>query len=595
MRARPSLASLAGRPVIIGAGAAGLMTALRLAPMPCVLVSAGPLGATSSSILAQGGLAAAIGPDDDVALHLADTLVAGDGYCDAAAAAAIIGGAPEAIADLLRLGARFDRNDGRHPGTATDAMPGAKVGTTFAGTGELSTLDAIPDAKVGATFAGIGELSTLDAIPDAKVGATFAGIALGLEAAHSRRRILHANGDSSGAEVVRALAAVVRAAAHVTVLEGLVARDILVRDGAVTGVALQGAAAGATGHGVLATGRVVLATGGLGGLFTRTTNPLSSLGAGVALAARAGAAVADMEFVQFHPTALDLDHRAGAFASPAPLVSEAVRGEGAALVNDLGARFMADVPGAELAPRDVVARAIWRQQQAGRRVFLDARANPGRGFASRFPAITAACAAAGLDPAADLLPITPAAHYHMGGVAVDLRGRASLAGLWACGEVACTGLHGANRLASNSLVEALVCAGFVANDLKGSSASASTGCGFAVSPSPGLPGPGDLAPIRSLMSRCAGLERNADGLRQALARLQPLAAGRSHPAADAALVGLLIAHAALARQESRGAHFRSDFPAPAQAAPRRAPVLLADILPDAAPPNATPYATKIAS
>lgn len=574
MRARPSLASLAGRPVIIGAGAAGLMTALRLAPMPCVLVSAGPLGATSSSILAQGGLAAAIGPDDNVALHLADTLAAGDGYCDAAAAAAIIGAAPEAIADLLRLGARFDRSDDRHPGTATDAIPGAKV---------------------GATFAGIGELSTLDAIPDAKVVPTFAGIALGLEAAHSRRRILHANGDSSGAEVVRALAAVVQVAAHITVLEGVVARDILVRDGAVTGVALQDIAAGAAGHGVLATGMVVLATGGLGGLFARTTNPLSSLGAGIALAARAGAAVADMEFVQFHPTALDLDHRAGAFAGPAPLVSEAVRGEGAVLVNDLGARFMASVPGAELAPRDVVARAIWRQHQAGRRVFLDARANPGRGFAGRFPAITAACAAVGLDPAADLLPITPAAHYHMGGVAVDLRGRASLPGLWACGEVACTGLHGANRLASNSLVEALVCARFVASDLKGSSAGASTGCGAAVSPSPGLPGPGDLAPIRALMSRCAGLERNADGLRQALARLQPLAAGRSHPAADAALVGLLIAHAALARQESRGAHFRSDFPAPAQAAPRRAPVLLADVLPDVAPPNATPYVTKIAS
>jgi len=428
---------------------------------------------------------------------------------------------------------------------------------------------------------------------------------LGLEAAHSRRRILHAHGDSSGAEVVRALAAAVRTAAHVTVLEGVIARDILTRDGVVTGVALHDIVNGETSHGVLATARVVLATGGLGGLFARTTNPLSSIGAGVALAARAGAAVADMEFVQFHPTALDPGQLAGRFAGPAPLVSEAVRGEGALLVNDLGVRFMTGAPGAELAPRDVVARAIWRQQQAGRRVFLDARASPGAGFAHRFPAITALCATAGLDPARDLLPVTPAAHYHMGGVAVDLRGRASLPGLWACGEVACTGLHGANRLASNSLVEALVCAGFVASDLKGTCAGAAGGSAVLRSAAAGLSPPGlanvtglanaDLAPIRALMSRCVGLERSADGLRQALARLAPLAANHTHPAADAALVGLLIAHAALARQESRGAHFRTDFPTPAPAAPRRAPVLLADVLADSAAPAATPYVTKIAS
>ena len=568
MPTRPSLASLANRPVIVGAGAAGLMTALQLAPMPCVLVSPGPIDAagcdaTSSSVLAQGGLAAAIGPDDDVALHLADTLAAGDGYCDVAAAAAIIGAAPEAIADLLRLGARFDRNDGGHLAAATET------------------------------------------VPDAKVETTFAGIALGLEAAHSRRRILHAHGDSSGAEVVRALAAAVRAAAHVTVLEGVIARDILTRDGVVTGVALHDIVNGETSHGVLATARVVLATGGLGGLFARTTNPLSSLGAGVALAARAGAAVADMEFVQFHPTALDPGQLAGRFAGPAPLVSEAVRGEGALLVNDLGVRFMTGAPGAELAPRDVVARAIWRQQQAGRRVFLDARASPGAGFAHRFPAITALCATAGLDPARDLLPVTPAAHYHMGGVAVDLRGRASLPGLWACGEVACTGLHGANRLASNSLVEALVCAGFVASDLKGTCAGVAGGSAVLRSAAAGLSPPGlanvtglanaDLAPIRALMSRCVGLERSADGLRQALARLAPLAVNHTHPAADAALVGLLIAHAALARQESRGAHFRTDFPTPAPAAPRRAPVLLADVLAESAAPAATPYVTKIAS
>jgi len=609
MPSRPSLASLAGRPVIVGAGAAGLMTALQLAPMPCVLISPGRIDAagcdaSSSSVLAQGGLAAAIGPDDDVALHLADTLAAGDGYCDAAAAAAIIGAAPDAIADLLRLGARFDRNDGGHLAAAREAIPGAKVGTTFTGIEGFSRRGAIPDAKAGATFAGIGAFPWSDAIPDAKVGTTFAGIALGLEAAHSRRRILHAHGDASGAEVVRALAAAVRAAAHITVLEGVVVSDLVTHDGAVTGVMLRDIATGDASH-MLATRRVVLATGGLGALFACTTNPLSSFGAGVALAARAGAAVADMEFVQFHPTALDPGQPASRFPGPAPLVSEAVRGEGAVLVNDLGARFMASAPGAELAPRDVVARAIWRQQQAGRRVFLDARASPGAGFASRFPAITALCATAGLDPARDLLPVTPAAHYHMGGVAVDLRGRASLPGLWACGEVACTGLHGANRLASNSLVEALVCAGFVASDLQETGAGAAGGSAVLRSPAAGLSPPGlanvtglanaDLAPIRALMSRCVGLERSADGLRQALAHLAPLAANRAHPAADAALVGLLIAHAALMRQESRGAHFRTDFPTPAPVAPRRAPVLLADVLADIAAPASTPYVTKIAS
>ena len=205
----------------------------------------------------------------------------------------------------------------------------------------------------------------------------------------------------------------------------------------------------------------MLATGGIGGLYAATTNPLGAIGSGLALAARAGAVLRDLEFVQFHPTALALG------ADPMPLVTEAMRGEGAILVDGRGERFMADVPGAELAPRDVVARAIWRQIAAGQRVFLDARVALGGRFARRFPTVTAICRAAGLDPARQPIPVRPAAHYHMGGVAVTASGRTTVAGLWACGEVAATGLHGANRLASNSLLEAVAFAGWVAADLKG--------------------------------------------------------------------------------------------------------------------------------
>lgn len=537
MTTRPSLSNLAGQPVIIGAGAAGLMTALSLAPMPCVLVCAGSIGGDSSSLLAQGGLAAAMGADDNVALHLADTLAAGDGHCDREAAARIIGAAPQAMARLLELGAQFDRNaDG--------------------------------------------------------------SLALGLEAAHSRRRILHAHGDASGAEVVRTLAAAVRRAPHITVLEDILASEILTHNEAVTGVVLHdGSGRGAPI--ILPTAIVVLATGGLGGLFACTTNPLSSTGAGIALAARAGAELADMEFVQFHPTALDVGASNGQIHVPAPLISEAVRGEGALLVNDLGERFMADTPGAELAPRDIVARAIWRQQQAGRRVFLDARVQPGAGFARRFPAITQLCLAAGLDPMRDLLPVTPAAHYHMGGVAVDAHGRASITGLWACGEVACTGLHGANRLASNSLIEALTCGGFVARDIEEQmTGPAANACSRsralasfkALTPRSGAitsgPTP-EMGGIRALMSRHVGLERDAGGLCLAINQLTPFAAEPRHPASNAALVGLLIAHSALARRESRGAHCRSDFLARSSASPQSR-IRLADIWPAS-------FDTKIAS
>jgi L-aspartate oxidase len=481
-----------GSCIIIGGGLAGLSTALALAPMPVILLSKAPLGFEASSVLAQGGLAAGIGPDDGLALHLADTLKAGDGLCDPAVARAILGAAPAAIEKLIRLGAPFDRDaDGR--------------------------------------------------------------LLLGLEAAHSRRRIVHAGGDGSGREIMRAVVERVRKTPSITLLEGIAARRLIVEGNAVTGLIADAD----SGPILFACNRVVLATGGVGGLYQYGTNPAGSFGEGLAIAARAGALMGDLEFVQFHPTALDSN------ASPLKLVSETVRGEGAILIDERGRRFMEGVEGAELAPRDVVARAVHAQLAAGHRVFLDARKAIGAGFAQHFPAIAGFCHAAGIDPATQPIPIRPAAHYHMGGIAVDLSGRSSLEGLWACGEAACTGLHGANRLASNSLLEAVVCGGFVAESVASTSPPRRRKL---VSDLPAI-APADPAPVRKIMSQAVGVLRDGEGLRAAAAALFALA-GNEGASTDAAIVGLMIAVAALRREESRGAHARTDFPAAAGKAQR---------------------------
>ncbi|NGN43678.1 L-aspartate oxidase [Mesorhizobium sp. CGMCC 1.15528] len=482
---------LSGRPIVIGGGIAGMMTALALAPEPVVLLTKAPLGAEASSVLAQGGLAASLGADDSPALHLADTLAAGDGLCDAATTKRIVEAAPAAIEALERLGVAFDR--------------------TPSGT-----------------------------------------MRLGLEAAHSRRRIVHAAGDATGSELVRALAAAVRRTPSITVLEGMEARRLLIDDNAIAGVL----AAGASGDVTLLTGRVVLATGGIGGLFHDTTNPLGSFGQGLALAACAGAVLSDLEFVQFHPTALD------GLARPMRLISEAVRGEGAILIDENGFRFLKDLPGGELATRDAVARGVFRHLAKGHRVFLDAREKPGANFAARFPAIAGFCHEAGLDPALEPIPVRPAAHYHMGGIAVDEAGRSSVAGLWACGEVAATGLHGANRLASNSLTEAVVTAGWVATSV---AETATYSCRPSM-PARIPPRP-DPSSVRPIVSRALGVERCDDELRDAIAALLPLASNQD-AASDPAVVGLMAAVSAMQRQESRGAHCRTDFPQKAAVARR---------------------------
>jgi len=476
-----------GRIVIVGSGIAGLVTALALAPEPVVLVTKYTLGLGTSSAWAQGGIAASLGHNDSTTLHLADTLAAGDGLCDPDAAATIIEEARGAILALEHWGVAFDRNaDG--------------------------------------------------------------DLALGLEAAHSRCRIVHAAGDGTGGAIVSALAKAVAATPSITVLEGAEVRRLLTSVGRIAGlVGIQNGQAFS-----LRTSRVVLATGGIGGLYDATTNPPENFGQGIALAARAGAVLADMEFIQFHPTALAVEKQ------PLPLISEAVRGEGALLVNERGERFIADVPGQELAPRDVVARAIGAQIDRGGRVFLDAR-NCGTRFDARFPAISTICRQNAIDPTTELIPVCPAAHYHMGGVATDPSGRSSVTGLWAVGEVACTGLHGANRLASNSLLEATVMGLRAARDIASSPIGSGRPFVAKGSLAKRTPPAIDDQTVRHIVSKHLGMMRKRAGIEEVITTLMPLAEGGC-PETDHATVGLLIAVFAHLREESRGAHARSDFP-----------------------------------
>ncbi len=470
----------AGCPVIVGAGLAGLTAAIELSPSPCVVLSAGAVSTGTSTGWAQGGVAAAVGPDDDPAQHTADTLAAGAGLCDPEVTASITGDGPDAIAWLAGQGARFD-----HDADGT--------------------------------------------------------LRLGLEGAHSRRRIVHALGDGTGAELLRTVVERALQLPSVAIWEYSPAVDLLVEAGRIAGVRVSTP----TGPVDLLTNTVVLATGGIGGLFQHTTNPLGSRGQGLGLAYRAGAVLRDLEMVQFHPTALDVA------TDPMPLVSEAVRGEGAFLVNERGEWVLAN----PLSARDVVSRAEWAQLQAGHLVFLDAREHPGERFAELFPSIHQIAVNAGLDPARDLLPVRPAAHYHMGGVAVDTDGQSTVPGLYAAGEVASTGLHGANRLASNSLLEAVVCGRRIGRRLRTDStrrpvraAHSSWAGGRPFSPDPAL------AEVRRITTAAAGVLRTGEGLRAALDDLAP------HRDTEAGLVAWLLVWSALQRTESRGGHTRLDHP-----------------------------------
>jgi len=382
--------------LVVGAGLAGLYLALELAPRRCIVLSPAPLGQAAASAWAQGGIAAAIGPADSPEQHAADTVAAGAGLVDPAVALLIAREAPRAIEALLALGVPFDRD-------------------------------------------AAGNLAT------------------SLEAAHSRARVARVAGDLAGRAIMRSLVKAARAAAHITLMEGVRAVALLESEGAVTGVLTRSAA----GEGCIRARETVLATGGCGGLFRETTNPPEARGAALAQAFSVGAVISDPEFVQFHPTAIDIG------ADPAPLATEALRGEGSRLVDAAGEPFMLrHHPQGDLAPRDVVARAIHREREAGRGTFLDCRDSVGSLFPERFPAVFGACMAAGIDPRVAPIPVAPAAHYHMGGIVTDVWGRTTVPGLSAFGECASTGAHGANRLASNSLLESAVFAARIATRLR---------------------------------------------------------------------------------------------------------------------------------
>ncbi|MFD0270748.1 L-aspartate oxidase [Streptomyces sp. NPDC127106] len=512
--------------VVVGSGVAGLTAALRCAAAGrrTVVVTKARLD-DGSTRWAQGGIAAALGEGDTPGQHLDDTLVAGAGLCDEDAVRLLVTEGPDAVRRLIDSGAVFD---------------------TSAETGEIE---------------------------------------LTREGGHHRRRIAHAGGDATGAEISRALVEAVHAAGIETVENALVLDLLQDAGGRTAGVTLHVMGEGQhDGVGAVHAPAVILATGGMGQVFSATTNPSVSTGDGVALALRAGAEVSDLEFVQFHPTVLYLGPDA---EGQQPLVSEAVRGEGAHLVDADGVRFMVGAHElAELAPRDIVAKGIMRrmQEQGAQHMYLDARHFGAAMWEQRFPTILAACRAHGIDPVTEPIPVAPAAHYASGGIRTDLHGRTTVPGLYACGEVACTGVHGANRLASNSLLEGLVFAERIADDI---AASAPSGSG------PGVPVPstGPLQPaearyeVQRIMTQGAGVLRSAESLRAAAAALEDLYAtaltaletnGKTAvpgtdtwEATNLLCVARVLVAAALRREETRGCHWREDFPDRDDAAWRR--------------------------
>jgi L-aspartate oxidase len=514
--------------VIVGSGIAGLTTALHLREAGLHVTVVTKVNVDDGSTRwAQGGIAAVFDPRDSPAAHAADTLTAGAGLCDPAAVDVLVAEGPARVRELIKWGAGFDRH---------------------------------PDGTLMLTREG----------------------------GHHARRVVHAGGDATGAEVQRALQAAVRRDPWIRLYEHALVVDLLTSEDSVCGVTLHVLGEGSPdGTGAVLARAVVLATGGIGQVFANTTNPSVSTGDGVALALRAGAVVSDLEFVQFHPTALHT-------GNPRPLITEALRGEGAHLVDGDGKRFMVGQHElAELAPRDVVAKAAYRVMRSTGtdHVYLDARHLGGDFLAHRFPTIVAACRAAGIDPATELIPVAPAAHYVSGGVRTDLHGRTTVPGLYACGEVACTGVHGANRLASNSLLEGLVFARRIASDIvhaRPRIGNIVDGAGSDSNQVPGL----IKDELQRAMSTGAGVLRSADSLAHAAAVLGALSgadaafsragtegrgeveatdparlAGRpggrgieAWEQANLLTVATALVAAAHTRQETRGSHWREDWP-----------------------------------
>lgn len=501
--------------VIVGGGLAGLFCALKLAPRPVTVLAAAPIGQGASSAWAQGGIAAAMSPGDTVDKHLEDTLAAGAGIVDERMARLMISEGPDRIRDLLAYGVPFDRD-----------LEGQLL--------------------------------------------------LSREAAHSERRIVRVKGDQAGRAIMEALIATVRKTPSIRVMEGYVVEELISEGRFVSGVIARPDAGQSKTRVAFPARAVVLCSGGIGHLYEVTTNPAEARGAGLGMAAKAGAMIADAEFVQFHPTAIDIGQ------DPAPLATEALRGDGAVLVNRAGHRFMTDLHAdAELAPRDIVARGVFAEVRAGRGAFLDCTKAVGPHFPELFPTVYASCKAAGIDPVSQPIPVVPAVHYHMGGVLVDADGKTSVDGLWAAGEVTSTGVHGANRLASNSLLEAVVFAARIAENIKGMLPESSL---YEWPKNAGendelvtLEDSPELRMLRQQMSAHAGVIRDADGLKGLIREIVRLE-GRNRRVrfSNMATAAKLIATAALKREESRGGHYRADCPEPVDGFRRRTFMSLKD-------------------
>lgn len=484
--------------IIIGGGLAGLFCALKLAPRPVTILTAASLGRGASSAWAQAGIAAAVSEGDTVDKHVADTIEAGAGIVDENIAHLMASQASDRITDLLEFGVPFDRDlEGR--------------------------------------------------------------LAVSREAAHSENRIVRVKGDMAGKAIMEALVAAVRKTSTIRVLEGYVVQDILTKGKAVSGVIARDEAGTGPNKIKLSARALVMAAGGIGHLYAVTTNPSEARGGGIGMAARAGAMLADMEFVQFHPTAINVGK------DPSPLATEALRGHGATLHNDAGERFMVPLhPDAELAPRDVVARGIFDEVKSGRGANLDCT-KAVHDFKAEFPTVHGYCEDAGIDPEKEAIPVIPAAHYFMGGVLTDANGRSSLDGLWACGEVTSTGAHGANRLASNSLLEAVVFAARIAEDIQDLLPAPST-----------IPWSGDefehddieppedteaMTRLRQTMSAEFGVVRTPEGMLSGLKTILEIEKENNRQRFENALItAKMIAVSALLRKESRGGHYRIDYP-----------------------------------
>ena len=485
--------------IIVGGGLAGLFCALKLAPRPVTVLTAASLGRGASSAWAQAGIAAAVSEGDTVEKHVADTIDAGAGIVDEKIAKLMASEAADRITDLLEFGVPFDRDlEGK--------------------------------------------------------------LQVSREAAHSENRVVRVRGDMAGKAIMEALVATVRNTHSIRVLEGYVVQDILTQGKQVTGVVARDEAGTGPNKIRLSARAVVMAAGGIGHLYAVTTNPAEARGGGIGMAARAGAVLADMEFVQFHPTAIDVGK------DPSPLATEALRGHGATLHNSAGERFMAPIhEDAELAPRDIVARGIFAEVKAGRGAFLDCTKAVGNKFAEEYPTVYGYCKEAGIDPSKDSIPVVPAAHYFMGGILTDANGRSTLDGLWACGEVTSTGAHGANRLASNSLLEAVVFAARIAEDIQSLlPASRLNPWEDDDLPHDDAEVPEDskmMSLLRKTMSAEFGVVRDPEGMLAGLTTILELEEKNKYQRFENALItAKVIAVSAMMRRESRGGHFRTDFP-----------------------------------